>query len=47
MEAVGLLDRDGLYWVIRNLVSNFTGFAPLGVVLVVVHIMVPAEAAEV
>lgn len=29
-----LLATDGQQWVWRNLVSNFTGFAPLGVVLV-------------
>ncbi len=29
-----LLSSDGMQWVWRNLVSNFTGFAPLGVVLV-------------
>ncbi|HJN12984.1 MAG TPA: AbgT family transporter [Pirellulaceae bacterium] len=29
-----LLSGDGMQWVWRNLVSNFTGFAPLGVVLV-------------
>jgi len=29
-----LLSSEGMQWVWRNLVSNFTGFAPLGVVLV-------------
>ena len=30
----GLLSGDDAYWVINNLVKNFTGFAPLGIVLV-------------
>ncbi|ASK33544.1 aminobenzoyl-glutamate transporter [Alcanivorax sp. N3-2A] len=30
-----LLDNDGLRYLFSNMVSNFTGFAPLGVVLVV------------
>lgn len=35
METVkSLLSSDGMQWVWRNLVGNFTGFAPLGVVLV-------------
>lgn len=35
METVkSLLSSDGMQWVWRNLVTNFTGFAPLGVVLV-------------
>lgn len=35
METVkSLLASDGMRWVWQNLVSNFTGFAPLGVVLV-------------
>ncbi len=32
--AKSLLTRDGLYWLISNLVKNFTSFAPLGIVLV-------------
>ena len=32
--AQSLLRKDGLQWVWLNLVTNFTGFAPLGVVLV-------------
>ena len=32
--ATSLLTRDGLFWIFANLVTNFTGFAPLGVVLV-------------
>lgn len=31
---VDLLSRDGIKWVLDNLVGNFTGFHPLGVVLV-------------
>jgi len=34
VKANGLLAGDGAYWAIDNLVKNFTGFAPLGVVLV-------------
>ncbi|MFG0330226.1 MAG: AbgT family transporter [Phycisphaerales bacterium] len=33
-RAKSLLTRDGLYWALSNLVDNFMGFAPLGVVLV-------------
>jgi len=34
IKARSLLDRDGVTWVFDNLVGNFTGFHPLGVVLV-------------
>lgn len=34
IQAISLLRRDGARWVWTNLVANFTGFAPLGVVLV-------------
>ena len=34
VTAVSLLDRDGFTWVMNNIVSNFTGFHPLGIVLV-------------
>ncbi|MBX2799840.1 MAG: AbgT family transporter [Myxococcales bacterium] len=34
VKAVNLLSRDGFKWVLDTLVSNFTGFHPLGVVLV-------------
>ncbi|MDH3404833.1 MAG: AbgT family transporter, partial [Acidobacteriota bacterium] len=34
VRAVGLLSSEGLYWVLRSMVTNFTGFPPLGVVLV-------------
>ena len=34
VTAVNLLSRDGLVTMLTSLVSNFTGFAPLGVVLV-------------
>jgi len=34
VRAVGLLTADGLYWALRSMVTNFTGFPPLGVVLV-------------
>lgn len=33
-RAVSLLSRDGIFWLVRNLVKNFTAFPPLGVVLV-------------
>lgn len=32
--ARSLLTREGLYWLISNLVKNFINFAPLGIVLV-------------
>ncbi|MHC4262559.1 MAG: AbgT family transporter [Planctomycetota bacterium] len=34
IRAVSLLDGDGLKWIAANVVKNFTGFAPLGTVLV-------------
>ena len=34
IRAVSLLDGDGIRRIFTNLVTNFTGFAPLGVVLV-------------
>jgi aminobenzoyl-glutamate transport protein len=34
IRATGLLDAEGVYWVLKNLVKNFMDFAPLGVVLV-------------
>jgi len=34
VRARGLLSSDGIYWVLRTLVTNFMGFPPLGVVLV-------------
>ncbi len=34
VEAVGLLDSDGLWWVFSHLVDNFMSFPPLGLVLV-------------
>jgi len=34
IEAVSLMNGDGLRMILENLVTNFTGFAPLGVVLV-------------
>ncbi|MDI6402403.1 AbgT family transporter [Balneolaceae bacterium ANBcel3] len=34
IQAISLLNGDGLRMIVENLVSNFTGFAPLGVVLV-------------
>jgi len=34
VEVRSLLDREGAKWVLDNLVGNFTGFHPLGVVLV-------------
>ncbi|MBL1216974.1 MAG: AbgT family transporter [Planctomycetes bacterium] len=33
-KARSLLTRDGLYWAIKNMVTNFMNFPPLGVVLV-------------
>ena len=34
VTATGLLAGDGAFWAIKNMVKNFTEFAPLGVVLV-------------
>lgn len=34
VRVVSLLDREGLVYMLTNMVSNFTSFAPLGVVLV-------------
>jgi len=34
ITARGLLDSEGLWWLFDNLVTNFTSFPPLGVVLV-------------
>lgn len=34
VSAVSLMNRDGLVYMLTHAVSNFTGFAPLGVVLV-------------
>ncbi len=34
VRATGLLSADGLYWALESMVSNFTAFPPLGVVLV-------------
>jgi aminobenzoyl-glutamate transport protein len=36
IAAVNLLDRDGIRRVITEAVRNFTGFAPLGIVLVAI-----------
>ncbi|MDA0948255.1 MAG: AbgT family transporter, partial [Planctomycetota bacterium] len=33
-RPTSLLTGDGLFWLLSTLVKNFTGFAPLGVVLV-------------
>jgi len=34
VAAVGLLDSDGLWWVLSHMVDNFMAFPPLGLVLV-------------
>ncbi|MFN2369657.1 MAG: AbgT family transporter [Candidatus Krumholzibacteriia bacterium] len=34
IAAVNLISRDGLHWILDTTVVNFTGFAPLGTVLV-------------
>ena len=34
VEPVNLLTREGLHRILREMVTNFTGFAPLGIVLV-------------
>ncbi len=32
--TINLISRDGLHWVLEHTIDNFTGFAPLGTVLV-------------
>jgi len=34
IEPISLFSRSGLHWILENTVDNYTGFAPLGVVLV-------------
>lgn len=34
VEPINLMSRHGLHWILENTVRNFTGFAPLGTVLV-------------
>ena len=34
VKAVSLLTPDGIRWMFKSIVKNFTGFAPLGMVLV-------------
>lgn len=34
VEPRSLLSREGLHWILKSMVTNFTGFAPLGTVLV-------------
>ena len=34
VQPVNLISRSGLHWILENTVDNYTGFAPLGVVLV-------------
>jgi aminobenzoyl-glutamate transport protein len=34
VEPINLISRHGVHWVLENTISNFTGFAPLGTVLV-------------
>ena len=31
---INLISRDGLHWILEKTIVNFTGFAPLGTVLV-------------
>ena len=44
IKAVSLLNVEGLHRIITNLVTNFTGFAPLGIVLVALLGISVAEA---
>lgn len=44
IKAVSLLNTEGLHRILTSLVSNFTGFAPLGVVLVALLGIAVAEA---
>jgi aminobenzoyl-glutamate transport protein len=34
VETINLLSREGLHWILDHTIVNFTGFAPLGTVLV-------------
>ena len=34
IEPINLVSREGLHWILENTVTNYTGFAPLGTVLV-------------
>ena len=34
VEPINLLSREGLHWILEHTITNFTGFAPLGTVLV-------------
>ncbi len=34
IDIINLVSRDGLHWILEHTISNFTGFAPLGTVLV-------------
>jgi len=34
VEPINLLSRSGLHWILENTIRNYTGFAPLGTVLV-------------
>jgi len=34
VQTISLVSRDGLNWILENTITNFTGFAPLGTVLV-------------
>ena len=40
IEVVNLLNGEGLARIVENLVSNFTGFVPLGTVLVALLVLV-------
>ena len=44
IRSISLLNREGLHRILTNLVTNFTGFAPLGVVLVALLGVSVAEA---
>ncbi|HEX6278841.1 MAG TPA: AbgT family transporter [Pyrinomonadaceae bacterium] len=44
IKSVSLLNQEGLHRILTNLVANFTGFAPLGVVLVAILGISVAEA---
>jgi len=34
VEPINLLSQEGIHWILEHTISNFTGFAPLGTVLV-------------
>ncbi len=46
IEPINLVSREGLHWILENTVTNYTGFAPLGTVLVALLGIGVAEKSE-